>query len=114
RTIPFPEYHEAPRVREVLRNYLNQRLRLKTDEEAFFLSNRGNRLSKRAAQNTIEKHGVNCHAFRHSYITKLARAGVDASLIMSLTGHSSMEMVARYSLPTVDDKRKGTTMVKYD
>ncbi|MGM1361115.1 tyrosine-type recombinase/integrase [Bacillus cereus group sp. BceL297] len=114
RDIPFPKAEDNRSLREIISNYLNERLQMKTEEEALFLSNRGNRLSKRAAQLIVEKHNVNCHAFRHTYITKLVRQGVDIPLIMSLTGHSSPEMIARYSKPSEENRMDAQGKVNFD
>ncbi|MDA1531994.1 tyrosine-type recombinase/integrase [Bacillus cereus group sp. TH260-2LC] len=114
RDIPFPKAEDNRSLREIVSKYLSERLRMQTDEEALFISNRGNRLSKRAAQLIVEKHNVNCHAFRHTYITKLVRQGVDIPLIMSLTGHSSAEMIARYSKPTEENRMDAQGKVNFD
>lgn len=113
RVIPLPSTDKKPIVREVLTKYLTDRVRLETEEKALFLSNRGNRISKRAMQNVVDKHGVNCHAFRHSFITKLVRNGTDISLIMSLTGHTSAEMIVRYSKPSDEDKANALGDIDY-
>lgn len=41
----------------------------------------------------MEKHGHNVHQTRHSFNTGLVRAGEDISVIQSLSGHSSAEMI---------------------
>lgn len=114
RDIPFPKAEDNRSLREIISNYLNERLQMQTEEEALFISNRGNRLSKRAAQLIVEKHNVNCHAFRHTYITKLVRQGVDIPLIMSLTGHNSPEMIARYSKPSEENRMDAQGKVNFD
>jgi integrase len=36
----------------------------------------------------------------------LVRAGEDISVIQSLSGHSSADMILRYSMPSEEDKQK--------
>ncbi|WP_419872922.1 site-specific integrase [Candidatus Pristimantibacillus sp. PTI5] len=47
----------------------------------------------------MEKNGHNVHQSRHSFITWLVRAGEDISVIQSLSGHSSADMILSYSMP---------------
>ncbi|WP_313640997.1 tyrosine-type recombinase/integrase [Paenibacillus sp.] len=58
---------------------------------ALFISNRQERISIRSVQHLMEKHGHN--APRHSFITGLVRAEEDISVIQSLSGHSSADMI---------------------
>lgn len=91
----------SPEVRRAITKYLDER----TDShEALFLSNRQHRISIRSVQHLMEKHGHNVHQTRHSFITGLVRAGEDISLIQALSGHTSADMVLRYSQPTEEDK----------
>ncbi|MGV3240644.1 tyrosine-type recombinase/integrase, partial [Streptococcus hyovaginalis] len=59
----------------------------------------------RTVQYLIEKQGFNVHALRHTFITGLVRSGQDISVIQSLSGHSSADMILRYSAPTPEDKQ---------
>jgi integrase/recombinase XerD len=81
--------------------YLEER---SDDEPALFISNRGTRISVRSVQHLFEKHGLNFHLTRHTFITRLVRSGQDISVIKSLSGHSSADMILRYSMPTEEDK----------
>lgn len=78
----------------------------RTDQHpALFLSNRGKRISVRTVQNLLHKYGYHVHQLRHTFITDLQRSGVDLTLIQSLSGHSSLEVLSRYSMPTQEDKQ---------
>lgn len=89
-------------ARRALVKYLEER----TDNvEALFLSNRGKRIGIRTVQHLFEKHGCNVHALRHTFITGLVRNGQDISVIQSLSGHASADMILRYSAPTAEDKQ---------
>jgi len=49
----------------------------------------------------FKKGGFVLHDARHTFNTNMRRAGVDRSVIMKITGHSTPEMFERYN--TVDD-----------
>ena len=88
-------------TRRVLTKYLEER---NGNSPALFLSNRGERISVRSVQHLINKYGFNVHQLRHTFITDLVRAGHDISIIQSLSGHSSADMILRYSAPTEADR----------
>lgn len=77
--------------------------------DAMFLSNRGRRISERTVQHIFEKYGVNVHSLRHTFITKLVRNGEDFSLVQSLSGHTTADMVMRYSVPSEEDKEEAVS-----
>lgn len=97
RTIPL-----NVEARRAIHKYLEER----TDQySALFLSNRGKRISVRTVQNLIHKYGYHVHQFRHTFITDLQRSGADLILIQSLSGHSSLDILNRYSMLTQEDKQ---------
>jgi integrase/recombinase XerC/integrase/recombinase XerD len=51
----------------------------------------------------MEQLGVNAHALRHTFITKLVRNKVDISIIQALSRHSSTNMILRYSKPSKEE-----------
>ena len=97
RTIPL-----NAETRRALTKYLEERA---DDEVALFLSNRHKRISARAVQHVAENLGVNVHRFRHTFITGLVRSKEDISIIQSLSGHRSADMILRYSRPSDEDKQ---------
>lgn len=98
RTLPL-----SVEARRAITMYLDERV---DNHPALFLSNRKERISVRSVQHLMEKHGHNVHQTRHSFITELVRAGEDISVIQSLSGHSSADMILRYSMPSEEDKQK--------
>ncbi|WP_345239579.1 tyrosine-type recombinase/integrase [Pontibacillus salipaludis] len=89
-------------VRRAIMKYLEERL---DQNEALFISTRVKRISVRSVQHLVSKYGYNAHSLRHTFITGLKRENVDDAIIMSLSGHSSLDMIGRYSAPTEEDKR---------
>lgn len=51
--------------------------------------------------------GIACspHDLRHTYVTRLVRAGVDLPLVADLAGHRRLETTRRYALPTDADRQ---------
>ncbi|WP_346200042.1 tyrosine-type recombinase/integrase [Caldifermentibacillus hisashii] len=88
-------------TRRAIKQYLAQRT---DDKPALFLSQLGKRISERTVQDMLAKYGVHPHQLRHTYVKTLVDSGVPTATIMSLTGHSSADMVAWYSQPSDDEK----------
>lgn len=88
-------------TRWAIRKYLEERT---DDNEALFISNRNKRISVRSIQHLLEQHDLHAHQLRHTFITGLVRANEDIAVIQSLSGHSSADMILRYSKPTEEDK----------
>lgn len=97
RVVPIPA-----NVRHALSSYLEQR---NDNQQALFLSNFHKRISVRSVQAMLAQYGVHPHQLRHTYVKKLVDAGTPMATIMSLTGHSSADMVAWYSAPTEEEKQ---------
>ncbi|MCW2279505.1 tyrosine-type recombinase/integrase [Heliophilum fasciatum] len=89
-------------TRRALRLYLNGR---KDENPALFISNRKERISIRAVQHVVKKFGsdLHPHKFRHTMITDLMRSGADIALVCAISGHTTADMVLRYSQPTEED-----------
>lgn len=90
-------------ARRAITKYLEER---SDSHPALFISNRGERLSVRSVQFLLGKHGVHPHQLRHTFITGLVRSHEDISVIQSLSGHSSADMILRYSQPSEEDRQK--------
>jgi integrase/recombinase XerC/integrase/recombinase XerD len=104
----IPLQNEA---RRAISKYLEQRA---DDCEALFISNRGGRISVRSVQHILEQEGFHAHQLRHTFITSLVRANEDISVIQSLSGHSSADMILRYSKPTDEDKQSAVEKLYQD
>ncbi|MGA7459197.1 MAG: tyrosine-type recombinase/integrase [Candidatus Korobacteraceae bacterium] len=75
-----------------------------TSDKALFLSERRMRMSRRAIQFVVQKWccrleltHVNCHAFRHSFATRMINAGLPSTVLRELMGHASFTSTLRYS-----------------
>ncbi|WP_308638989.1 tyrosine-type recombinase/integrase [Paenibacillus silvisoli] len=106
RTLPLES-----EARRAISKYLEERT---DDHEALFLSNRDKRISVRSVQYLFEQHNLNAHQLRHTFITGLARAKHDPAIIQSLSGHSSADMVLRYSRATEEDKQRAVENLYID
>lgn len=98
RTVPI-----GPDTRRAIRDYLEQR----DDEiEALFISQLRRRISVRSVQTMLKDYDVTPHQLRHTYVKQLVDQGYSDALIMSLSGHSSADMIAWYSSPSEEERRK--------
>ncbi|PTY93068.1 tyrosine-type recombinase/integrase [Heyndrickxia sporothermodurans] len=91
-----------PETRRAIQKSLDERT---DDHPALFISNRLKRISIRNVQHILEKYGIHPHLLRHTFITDLVRNN-DLVLAQFLSGHSSTDMLARYSKPTMDDMQE--------
>lgn len=85
----------------------------KSRDDAFFLSNRGSRLSVDGIDHAVRTiaasanlEGVSSHTLRHTCLTNLIRDGADVVLVAQVGGHRKLETTMRYSLPTRADLDK--------
>ena len=102
RFVPFTEA-----VRDAFYNYLHysRPLLARGNEQAFFLSQRGNRLCEEAMVNRLkmlkEKALIDrpgsLHSLRHSIATHLLQSGLSPEKIKHFLGHSSLETTQIYT-----------------
>ncbi|HXA31558.1 MAG TPA: tyrosine-type recombinase/integrase [Acidimicrobiales bacterium] len=75
------------------------------------------RLSGRAVDRLTRRIGeaagvdLSPHVLRHTFVTRLIRAGVDVVMVAELAGHRSLETTRRYALPTQEDRESAVESV---
>ncbi|MGQ0678328.1 MAG: tyrosine-type recombinase/integrase [Actinomycetota bacterium] len=91
------------------------------DSSALFISRRGGRLTVRAVDQLVGQLGATAHltdfsthVLRHTFCTRLVRAGHDLVLVAELAGHRRIETTRRYSLPTAADRQAAVDSITAD
>ncbi|WP_068775042.1 tyrosine-type recombinase/integrase [Paenibacillus sp. FJAT-26967] len=116
--IPLPDM-----LKDYLSNVLEERLTpYSSKEDAFFVSQKGRRLSIRQIQKIAnqtfsafkEKNpkvtdmNLSCHKLRHSFATMMLKKGHDIRIVKELMGHASIETTDLYT--HINDEQKKNAM----
>jgi site-specific recombinase XerD len=56
--------------------------------------------------------GITWHTFRHTFASRLTRAGVDLVTVKELLGHSTVSVTMRYAHTNHDTKLRAVTRLK--
>lgn len=120
--IPLPEL-----VVEYLAKVEEERIQpYSAKEEAFFISQKGRRLSIRQIQKIaaqvfdafkqdhpqLTDMKLSCHKLRHSFATMLLRNNVDIRVVKELLGHASIETTMIYTHINDEQKRSAMTTIE--
>jgi len=116
----------APEVNEYMKRVLKQRLQpYRPQDEAFFISQKGRRLSIRQIQKVIsemfkqmkaehaelESLQLSCHKLRHSFATLMLRNQVDIRIVKELMGHSSIDTTMIYTHIHDEEKKHAVASI---
>ena len=114
RIVPVGEpAQRALREYERVRDHLLAKVGPTGDRAAFFLSQRGKRMSPKTLHNAVtgwleqvdEGQGLSAHALRHTFATHLLDGGADVRVVQELLGHASVATTQVYTLVTEEHLR---------
>ena len=104
------------RLRDLLIMYLNDYWSIYAleDNDALFINLRGQRITARSVQMSLEKHSalanlpmnVHPHLLRHSFATHLLDNGADLRVVQTLLGHENLSTTQIYTHLTTERLKK--------
>jgi integrase/recombinase XerD len=101
-------------VLQLIKQYqLGERRKTRFCESEYLLvSQRANKMHRDAVRNWLanisEELGIKLHPhlFRHTFATRLLRKGVELTTVSKLTGHSSVNMTAKFYIQTTREEKQ--------
>ena len=104
---------------DIYKEYLEKRLLSDIESEYLFLSQKGNRISKRTVEDIISKitiksgidKNITPHKLRHTCATNLKKNGVDILTIQKILGHESVSTTQIYAHVDMDDVREAVRKI---
>lgn len=117
----------APEVNHYMKAVKHERLEpYRKQDDAFFISQKGRRLSIRQIQKIIaemfkqmkaeqaELQGMklSCHKLRHSFATLMLRNQIDIRIVKELMGHTSIETTMLYTHVHDEEKKQAVASVQ--
>lgn len=117
----------APEVNHYMKAVKHERLEpYRKQDDAFFISQKGRRLSIRQIQKIIaemfnemkaeqaELQGLklSCHKLRHSFATLMLRNQIDIRIVKELMGHTSIETTMLYTHVHDEEKKQAVASVQ--
>ena len=120
------KYREVPLnsdCRQAIRNWLSERQASfpETADEAFFLSQKGRRLSVDGIDHIIRTiaadaklEGLSADILRHTLATNMLRDGADVVMVSQILGHKKLETTMGYSLATLADQADAVERIRIE
>lgn len=98
----------------LVETYINERSCIYQEEEALFISKRGQRLTTRYIQTLVKKtaalagldKNITPHKLRHTFATHMLKNGANLRQVQELLGHSNVSTTQIYTHSDVEDLKK--------
>ena len=85
------------KVARALREYLEERRKLKPKADTVFLNSKGKPLTRQGLWFILKKYGFHPHELRHAFATTLLEGGADLRSVQVLLGHKNLSTTFIYT-----------------